>query len=103
MTDNDFNTLTMAKLYADQGYYVEAADVYRFLLKQSPGDKELEKALADVEAQIEPPEPQPFGAVENEQFEEKANLEKLFEQFSDWLIRYRRVRDLHRIKQKLVK
>jgi pentatricopeptide repeat protein len=32
--DLDFQTATMAKVFADQGHYEKAADIYRNLLKR---------------------------------------------------------------------
>ncbi len=42
-------TETMAQVYARQGLYDRAADVYRELLRQRPGDAVLETRLAEME------------------------------------------------------
>jgi len=47
-TDKTFYTETMARLLTRQGRFDRAADVYRYLLEQTPHRKELERALADV-------------------------------------------------------
>lgn len=47
--DIDFYTPTMAKIYADQGHFEKAAEIYRFLLKQEPGRQDLIEALAEIE------------------------------------------------------
>jgi len=46
-------TATMAKLYADQGYWRKAADIYRHLVRQNPHRQDFKDALASAEAQIE--------------------------------------------------
>lgn len=43
-------TATMAELYARQGLYDRAAEVYRDLIARRPGDERLKERLADVEA-----------------------------------------------------
>jgi hypothetical protein len=47
--DNQFYTLTMARVYAGQGYFEKAADIYRHLLAREPGRGDLAKALAEAE------------------------------------------------------
>lgn len=44
----DVATETMAHLYAQQGLYEEAAEVYRRLLERRPGDEELRRRLEEV-------------------------------------------------------
>lgn len=46
--DEDLLTRTLANLYATQGLYDEAAEMYRELLAQRPDDEELRKRLAEV-------------------------------------------------------
>jgi hypothetical protein len=45
-------TLTMARVYAQQGHYDRAVAIYRHLLDESPYDETLVKALADAEAKL---------------------------------------------------
>ena len=47
-----FYTRTMAKILADQGNLVDAAKIYRYLLKEDPGSQDLTEALADVERKL---------------------------------------------------
>jgi tetratricopeptide (TPR) repeat protein len=49
-------TETMAQVYARQGLYDRAADVYRELLRQRPGDPALETRLAEMQEPAEEPE-----------------------------------------------
>jgi hypothetical protein len=52
--DNDpqIYTLTMARVYAQQGHFDRAVAIYRHLLIESPYDETLVKALADAETQL---------------------------------------------------
>ncbi len=45
-------TITLAELYASQGYYEKAAEVYRVLLERAHGDAWLELKLREMEARI---------------------------------------------------
>lgn len=47
--DKEFETETMARIYADQGHYQKAADIYRRLLRQTPARKDLRNRLKIVE------------------------------------------------------
>jgi hypothetical protein len=51
-TDDVFYTVTMAKIYADQGNLLKAAEIYRHLLKQEPERQDLIEALSGVEKKI---------------------------------------------------
>lgn len=52
MNSHRFYTVTMAKLYADQGYLRKAARVYRQLLRKEPGREDLRLALEEIERKI---------------------------------------------------
>jgi hypothetical protein len=47
--EDQFYTLTMARVYAGQGYFEKAADIYRHLLAREPGRGDLAQALAEAE------------------------------------------------------
>ena len=51
--NTDIVTATMARVYADQGYYEKAAEIYRQLLLRSPDRNDLADALAKAEAALE--------------------------------------------------
>ncbi|MBT8247618.1 MAG: tetratricopeptide repeat protein, partial [Acidimicrobiia bacterium] len=53
--DADLLTRTMADLYTEQGLHREAAEIYRELLKDSPGDPELVSRLEAVREKAEDP------------------------------------------------
>jgi tetratricopeptide (TPR) repeat protein len=42
-------TATMAKIFAQQGHFDEAVEIYRHLLKQNPDRLDLKEALARTE------------------------------------------------------
>ena len=48
--DKDFETETMARIYADQGHYDKAAVIYRRLLMQTPERDDLRRRLQAIEA-----------------------------------------------------
>lgn len=50
--DTTFYTVTMARVYADQGHYAQAARIYRHLLDQTPDREDLKKALDAVTAKL---------------------------------------------------
>ncbi len=48
-TDKVFYTKTMAEVYADQGNWDKAVEIYSYLLKREPERKDLIDALSAVE------------------------------------------------------
>ncbi|MFO7665734.1 MAG: tetratricopeptide repeat protein [Desulfobacterales bacterium] len=46
---SDLNTVTMAKIYARQGLYENAAEIYNNLLKQDPDRQDVLDALLELE------------------------------------------------------
>ena len=50
--DKTFYTVTMARVYADQGHYEDAARIYRHLLDQTPERSDLKEALDNVLAKL---------------------------------------------------
>ena len=48
----EIETATMAKLYADQGYWHKAADIYRRLSAKAPDRMDLKAALLDIEKKM---------------------------------------------------
>jgi len=47
--DKEFETETMAQIYADQGHYEKAAVIFRRLLMQSPAREDIRNRLKVVE------------------------------------------------------
>lgn len=48
----DIYTETMAKVYADQGHWSKAAEIYRHLSAKEPLRQDLAKALAEAENKV---------------------------------------------------
>jgi Trp operon repressor len=51
--EKEFETETMAQIYADQGHYDKAAAIYRRLLIQAPEREDLRRRLKAVEERLE--------------------------------------------------
>ncbi len=77
-------TATLARLYARQGLWDEAARVYRELVVREPDRQDLRDELAVVEAQLS-----------------KGRMEKLLQRWLELLLDYRRIRDLRRLRSGL--
>lgn len=84
----DFYTKTMAKLYAEQGYFVKASEIYRYLLKHNPESLELNDLLSGVEKKLNEKEKK-----------HKEILEKLFRKWVYLQLSYNRMQKLKKLKQ----
>jgi hypothetical protein len=51
--DPDFYTVTMAKVYEEQGHLDKAAEIYRFLIKAEPERRDLIEALAEIDRKMD--------------------------------------------------
>ena len=49
---SEYDTPTMAKIFADQGYLGKAAEIYRRLVARYPHRQDLYSALEEVEARM---------------------------------------------------
>jgi hypothetical protein len=59
LTQNDiFYTRTMAKVYAEQGNLLKAAEIYRYLLESEPEQIDLKDALAEIERKLNETSPE---------------------------------------------
>ena len=58
MTTGEFHTATMAKVYAQQGHYRKAADIYRYILTREPDREDIIAELSIVEKQLTELEPE---------------------------------------------
>ena len=67
-TDKEFETETMARIYADQGHYDKAIGIYRRLAEQDPEREELQDRLAALEA-----------------LQKKSGRQRLSDHFSEWI------------------
>ena len=51
--DPDFYTVTMARVYEEQGHLDKAAEIYRFLIKAEPERRDLIEALAEIDREMD--------------------------------------------------
>jgi len=86
MNKTAFYTATMAKVYADQGYFEKSAEIYRHLLKLEPHRQELKTALLEVEQKIQA-----------ETKTHPRDLTPLFEKWLDLLLRRRNLQKLKKL------
>ena len=85
--ETDFYTATMAKVYADQGHWGKAAEIYRYLLKLEPERDDYLAALAEAEKKIissgnKPPD----------------RMATLFHQFFDLMLKFKNLQNLRKLK-----
>jgi hypothetical protein len=88
--DPDFYTVTMARVYADQGYWEKAAEIYRHLLKLEPARRDLAAALAEVEKKIDE-----AGSKKPE------DLIPLFREWLNLVFQYKHLRGLRKLKRQI--
>jgi len=86
MNETAFYTATMAKVYADQGYFEKSAEIYRHLLKLEPHRQELKAALLEVEQKLKA-----------ETKTHPRDLTPLFEKWLDLLLRRRNLQKLQKL------
>jgi YesN/AraC family two-component response regulator len=86
MNETAFYTPTMAKVYADQGYFEKSAQIYRHLLKLKPDRQELKAALREVEQKLK-----------DEKKTHSRDLTLLFEKWFSLLLRRRNLLKLKKL------
>ena len=86
----DFYTKTMANVYAEQGYFAKASEIYRYLLKHSPESRELNDLLSGVEKKLN-----------EKERKDREILEKLFRKWIYLQVSYNRLQKLKKFKQYL--
>jgi len=80
-------TATLAKVFAEQGHWEKAAEIYRNLLQHDPEREDLARALAEAEAGMHA-----AGRKLSQ------DLVPLFREWIDLLLNYDRLRKLRRFK-----
>jgi len=88
--DTGIRTATMAKIYAGQGHYEMAAEIYRHLLRESPDRRDWANALAQIEAKL--------AAQAESRFRDPAG------RLAEWIglmLSYRRLSDLRDIRRQI--
>lgn len=83
-------TFTLAKIFAEQGHWEKAAEIYRNLLRQDPGRQDVAHALAEVEAALHSAGPT-----------SGQTLAPLFQEWIDLLLQHDRLRKLRRFKARM--
>jgi len=88
--DIDIYTETMAKVYADQGHWTRAAEIYEHLVKSEPQRQDLIDSLAHARQKLE----------------EKAdsgpeNLVPLFQEWIELLLHQNKLERLKKLRRKL--
>ncbi len=87
MEDTEFFTATMAGLYARQGHYEKAAEIYRYLLEREPERRDVADALLEIEKKLSQQTPK----TDDE-------LVALFGRFFNLIHRYDRLKRLKRLR-----
>ena len=77
----------MARVYADQGYWDKAAEIYRHLLNYEPERNDYREALAEAEKQIISSGKRLF-----------EDLAPLFHQWFDLMLKYKNLQKLRKLK-----
>jgi Flp pilus assembly CpaF family ATPase len=86
--ETDFYTGTMAKVYAGQGHWDKAAEIYRHLLRMEPERTDYLEALAEAERMLSATGKGPDG-----------DLASLFHEWIDLLLKYKNLQRLLRLKR----
>ena len=86
--ETDFYTATMAKVYAEQGHWDKAAEIYRHLLRIEPERTDYLEALAEAERMLKT-----SGSRSVE------HLAPLFHQWFDLMLKYKNLQKLRRLKR----
>ncbi len=82
-------TETMAKVYASQGHWGKAAEIYRHLLSEAPARKDYADALAEAEKKIS-----------NDSHKDPEQLVPLFREWIELLFRHDKLQKLRNLKDK---
>ena len=83
-------TETMAKVYAAQGHWGKAAEIYRHLLTREPARKDFSDALAEAEKKIH-----------KDSHKNPEQLVPLFREWIELLFRREKLQKLRNLKDKI--
>ena len=84
--ETDFYTATMAKVYAEQGHWDKAAEIYRHLLQREPERDDYLAALADMEQE-----------ARQERDNSIEDLGVLFHQWFDLMLKFKNLQQLRKL------
>lgn len=82
-------TVTLARLFAAQGHWGKAVNIYRRLLEREPGRPDIARALAEAEDQVKAADRKRPG-----------DIDALFRQWIDLLLKHDRLCKLKRLKRR---
>ncbi|MBL0712189.1 MAG: hypothetical protein JJV98_00690 [Desulfosarcina sp.] len=86
MAENqEFETETMAGIYASQGHYRQAIEIYRRLLGQHPDRTDLQAKLLRIESK--------------QKYEDENRLAAKFSEWLDLLMKHKKLEALRRLKK----
>ena len=88
--DINIYTETMAKVYAAQGHWGKAAEIYRHLLTGAPARKDFADALAEAETKML-----------NDSPENSEQLVPLFREWIELLFRCEKLQRLRKLKDRI--
>ena len=83
-------TETMAKVYAAQGYWGKAAEIYRHLLTGAPARKDFADALAEAEKKLQ-----------KDSYKNPEQLVPLFREWIELLFRREKLQKLKNLRDKI--
>jgi len=83
--DTVFYTATMAKVYAGQGNFKKAENIYRYLLKKNPANEDIINALSEIEKKS------------TNHFTVPPHLVLLFHKWIDLEVKYNSLKKLNKI------
>ncbi len=83
--EQEFETETMAGIYASQGHYGKAIDIYRRLLEQAPDRMDLKDKLLRIESK--------------KKYEDENRLTEKFREWLDLLMKRRKLEALKQLKK----
>ena len=86
--DPDFYTVTMARVYEEQGHLEKSAEIYRYLIKAEPERRELIEKLAEIE-----------NKMDEASNRTPDDLIPLFREWISLLLRSNRLQKLRRLKR----
>jgi pentatricopeptide repeat protein len=91
--NGDVTTVTMARVYASQGHWEKAIEIYQHLLKKEPDRKDLAEALADLNNRM--------AGVAGTEGKKLEDLIPLYREWIDLLFRHDRLQKLKKLKNRL--
>jgi len=90
--NGDIYTVTMARVYANQGHWEKAIEIYQHLLKKEPDRKDLAEALAALKRK------RAGAGTERKKLED---LIPLYRQWINLLFQHDRLQKLKKLKKRL--